>query len=190
MLSRQGTQELGQEDQIDEISSRHWEAVGTECRESPNLTRFCRLAQQPYHDLGATLARHAHHDAPKIRKAACLGYGQAYQADPFQGQSLLQHGHTNACQALLNRCAGGRIILKPTLPGDDVPSDGGSKERLLVAEPRIDRRLARARNVSDLFNICAFKSAIEKYFAGRIEDSLLDLSGEFARRAARAPPGL
>src|SRR6266849_5419874 len=142
MLSPQGTQQLGQQDQIDEISGRHRETVVTECRESLNLTRFCRLSQQPYHDLGATLADHSDHDAPKIRKAACLGYGQALQADPFWCQNLLQEGHANTCQALLNRCAGGRISLKPNLLGDDVPRYGGSKECLLVAEPRIYRRLA------------------------------------------------
>jgi hypothetical protein len=54
----------------------------------------------------------------------------------------LQDGLTNIRQALLERFAGGRKIHKPTLLGNDVPRYGGSKERLLVAEPRIDRRLA------------------------------------------------
>src|SRR6266404_3692085 len=137
MLSRQGTQELGQEDQIDEISSRHWEAVGTECRESPNLTRFCRLAQQPYHDFGATLARHADHDAPKIRKAACLGDGQAQQVDPLRRQGFLQQGLTDIRQALLERFAGGGKIHKPVFLGNDVPRYGGSKERILDAARKV-----------------------------------------------------
>src|SRR6267142_1272742 len=75
MLSRQGTQELGQEDQIDEISSRHCEAVGTECRESPNLTRFHRLAQEPYHGVGTScrtaspiFARRSSSDLPEGEK--------------------------------------------------------------------------------------------------------------------------
>src|SRR5260370_22305597 len=103
MLSRQGPHELGQETQSAEIRGRHGKAVRPEGWESLTPTGFCRLAKQPRHSLDTSLARHAHDDAPKIRKAACLGDGQAYQADPFRGQSLLQNSLTNACQALLNR---------------------------------------------------------------------------------------
>src|SRR5216684_7434667 len=142
MLSRQGTDELGQEDQIDEVSTRHCEAVGTECRESSNVTRFYRLVQEAYHHFATSLPRQADDDAPKVRKAACLGDGQAQQADPFRCQHLLQDGLANIRQALLERFAGGGKIQKPPLLGNDVPRYGRSKERLLVAEPRVDRRLA------------------------------------------------
>ena len=79
--------------------------------------------------------------------------------------------------------------------GEDVARDGRREEPLFVGEPGIDRRLSRARRDSDLFDARALKSVIEKDFAGRIEDALLNLAREFPggrpeRTAVRAAEAL
>ncbi len=96
----------------------------------------------------------------------------------------MEKEHTNICEALLDRCAGRSMAPQPRIPGGDVVCDGGSKQRLLVGEPAIDGRLSRAGGLGDLFNARALKAAIEKDFAGRIEDALLNLARVFLGGAA------
>jgi len=106
--------------------------------ESPNLTRFCRLASSRI--MISPRSRSPDHDAPKIRKARASAMASA-ASHPLRRQGFLQQGLTDIRQALLERFAGGENS-QAVLLGNDVPRYGGSKERLLVAEPRIDRGLA------------------------------------------------
>jgi hypothetical protein len=63
------------------------------------------------------------------------------------------------------------------------------EQRLLAWKSGVDGRLSGAGGLGDFVDARALEAAFEKHMARRIEDSLLDLAGMFARRAAAANHG-
>src|SRR5258707_14809043 len=101
----------------------------------------------------------------------------------------MTHGTRDIPEALLDGCAGWHLSLELCHARKDFSLHHGGEPRPLVAETGIDRRLSRASYLGDLVDTRAFKAALQKDLARRIEDACVNLPGKFLWRAAKAPRG-
>src|SRR5216684_6979772 len=179
----------GHGNKIEEEPSRRREALRGEGRQRRKLVRLCQFAQQPDPEFSAEITRRPADGACQIGESARFRYSQPHQRDPFAVQTPVQQGTRGTCEALLDCCAGRHLTLELCNARKDVPCHHCGEQRPLVAETGIDRWLSRARYLGDLVDARAFKSALQKDLARRVEDAGVNLPGKFLRRAAEAHRG-
>ena len=95
-------------------------------------------------------------------------------------------------ELLLDRVSRARQRVVACVPAHEALDDGG-EQRLLIGKTSVDCGFSGRGGLGDFVDARALEAVFKKNATGRIENSLLDLAGVFARRAAiahRAPPSL
>jgi hypothetical protein len=101
----------------------------------------------------------------------------------------MHHGGRQTREPLPDGRSGRHLTLELRDARHHVARHHSGEERPLVTEVGIDRRLSGARRLGQLVDAGAFKSALHKYLARRIEDSRVNLPGKFLWRATKTPCG-